>query len=95
MATVERQSGSTHEVFNQPPPLEDYNSFDADRPLAEALRREGAARGAIGGLQFGSFILVVDALSGLEREATLPEPAILLVVLTCLLYTSPSPRDRS
>ena len=42
MATVERQSGSTHEVFNQPPPLEDYNPFDADRPLAEALRREGA-----------------------------------------------------
>jgi hypothetical protein len=43
---------------------------------------EGAARGAIGGLQFGSFILVADALSGLERQATLPEPAILLVVLT-------------
>jgi putative acyl-CoA dehydrogenase len=42
MATVERQSNSTHEVFNQPPPLEDYNSFDADRVLGEALRREGA-----------------------------------------------------
>src|SRR5919106_1357545 len=42
MATVERHSGSTHEVFNQPPPLEDYNSFDADRVLGEALRREGA-----------------------------------------------------
>ena len=42
MATVERPASSTHEVFNQPPPLEDYNPFDADRPLAEALRREGA-----------------------------------------------------
>jgi putative acyl-CoA dehydrogenase len=42
MATVERQSSRTHEVFNQPPPLEDYNPFDADKPLAEALRREGA-----------------------------------------------------
>jgi len=45
MATVERngaQTHATHEVFNQPPPLEDYNPFDADRPLAEALRREGA-----------------------------------------------------
>ena len=31
-----------HEVFNQPPPLEDYNLFDADRPLVEAVRREGA-----------------------------------------------------
>jgi putative acyl-CoA dehydrogenase len=42
MATVERSASSTHEVFNQPPPLEDYNPFDADRPLAEAMRREGA-----------------------------------------------------
>jgi putative acyl-CoA dehydrogenase len=51
MATVEgsgawthatRATHATHEVFNQPPPLEDYNPFDADRPLAEALRREGA-----------------------------------------------------
>jgi putative acyl-CoA dehydrogenase len=42
MATVERRSDRTHEVFNQPPPLEDYNPFDADRPLVEALHREGA-----------------------------------------------------
>ncbi|HEX8959832.1 MAG TPA: acyl-CoA dehydrogenase family protein [Solirubrobacterales bacterium] len=42
MATVARRSASTHEVLNQPPPLEDYNPFDADRALAEALRREGA-----------------------------------------------------
>jgi putative acyl-CoA dehydrogenase len=42
MATVERQAAQTHEVFNQPPPLEDYNPFDADRPLTEALSREGA-----------------------------------------------------
>jgi putative acyl-CoA dehydrogenase len=42
MATAERPaSRETHRVFNQPPPLEDYNPFDADRPLAEALRREG------------------------------------------------------
>ena len=33
---------ATHAVFNQPPPLEDYNVFAADRPLAEALSREGA-----------------------------------------------------
>ncbi|HXR30861.1 MAG TPA: acyl-CoA dehydrogenase family protein [Solirubrobacterales bacterium] len=41
MATVERRSSATHEVFNQPPPLEDYNPFDADLPLREALAREG------------------------------------------------------
>lgn len=32
----------THEVFNQPPPLADYDLFASDRPLAEAVRREGA-----------------------------------------------------
>ena len=33
----------THEVLNQPPPLEDYNLFATDRALAEGVRREGAA----------------------------------------------------
>jgi putative acyl-CoA dehydrogenase len=37
MSVVER----THEVLNQPPPLEDYNAFEADRALGEALEREG------------------------------------------------------
>ena len=30
------------EVFNQPPPLVNYNLFEADAPLREALEREGA-----------------------------------------------------
>ncbi|HEX7244130.1 MAG TPA: acyl-CoA dehydrogenase family protein [Solirubrobacterales bacterium] len=43
MATIDRTvAGPTHEVFNQAQPLEDYNPFDADAPLKEALRREGA-----------------------------------------------------
>ena len=33
----------THEVLNQPPPLEGYNLFEQDRVLSEALEREGAA----------------------------------------------------
>jgi putative acyl-CoA dehydrogenase len=33
---------ATHEVFNQPPPLREYNVFDTDRALQEALQREGA-----------------------------------------------------
>ena len=33
----------THEVLNQPPPLEGYNLFATDRALAEGIRREGAA----------------------------------------------------
>ena len=32
---------TTHEVTNQPPPLEGYNLFDHDRALCEALDREG------------------------------------------------------
>ena len=32
----------THEVANQPPPLEGYNLFTSDRVLIEAVRREAA-----------------------------------------------------
>jgi putative acyl-CoA dehydrogenase len=43
VATVERpRSRGTHEVQNQAPPLLDYNVFEADRPLVEAMSREGA-----------------------------------------------------
>jgi putative acyl-CoA dehydrogenase len=33
---------STHEVLNQPPRLEGYNLYQEDRPLVEAVKREGA-----------------------------------------------------
>jgi putative acyl-CoA dehydrogenase len=42
MATAQRPGTGTHEVFNQAPPLVDYNVFRADAPLVEAVRREGA-----------------------------------------------------
>jgi putative acyl-CoA dehydrogenase len=43
MARIEsRPAESTHEVFNQSTPLEGYNVLAEDRPLHEALRREGA-----------------------------------------------------
>ncbi len=42
MATAERPTVGNHEVANQPPPLVDYNVFEADRPLVEAVSREGA-----------------------------------------------------
>ena len=42
MATTEDRSGAaTHEVFNQAPPLENHNVFTSDRPLVEAVDREG------------------------------------------------------
>ena len=34
---------ATHEVTNQPPPLGDYNTYESDPALREALHREGAA----------------------------------------------------
>jgi hypothetical protein len=43
---------------------------------------EGAARGAVGGLQFGTFILLAHAISGLDAKADLPDPHIVLVALT-------------
>src|SRR5271165_820894 len=46
MSTTERsRSAATHEVLNQPPPLLDYNAFEADPALSEALLREGGAWG--------------------------------------------------
>ena len=44
--------------------------------------REGALRGFTGGILFGTFILAAHAITGLDRHAHLPEPEILLVVIT-------------
>src|SRR5690349_11335944 len=33
---------NTHTVFNQPPPLVDYNVFTQDNALVESVQREGA-----------------------------------------------------
>jgi putative acyl-CoA dehydrogenase len=42
MSTVESPpQAATHEVQNQAPPLENYNTFETDRVLVEATRREG------------------------------------------------------
>src|ERR1700730_12070713 len=35
-------SSSTHSIFNQTPPLAEYNLFASDKALKEALQREGA-----------------------------------------------------
>src|SRR6185295_2986549 len=39
-------SSATHAVANQPPPLEGLNLFEQNRPLVEALAREGQGWGA-------------------------------------------------
>ncbi len=43
---------------------------------------EGAARGAVGGVQFGAAILAVYEIGNIDPKADLPHPAIILVVLT-------------
>ena len=47
--------------------------------------REGALRGVLAGLIFGSSILIAHEIHGATAKAHLPEPAILLVVVTTLL----------
>jgi putative acyl-CoA dehydrogenase len=51
---------ATHEVTNQPPPLEGYDVFAADAALVEAVEREGAG-------------WAVDDLHALGRLAGSPE----------------------
>ena len=47
--------------------------------------REGTLRGFVGGSLFGSFILIAAELIDKEHKAHLPEPHILLVVITTVL----------
>jgi putative acyl-CoA dehydrogenase len=47
---------STHEVANQPPPLEGVNWFEQDRALAEAVEREGGAWGKERLSRFGAWL---------------------------------------
>lgn len=47
--------------------------------------RSGAVRGMLAGSIFGSSILIAHEIHGAEAEAHLPEPAILLVVITTVL----------
>ena len=46
---------------------------------------EGAMRGFTGGLLFGTFILFAKEISGSDPKAHLPEPEVLLVVITTVL----------
>jgi putative acyl-CoA dehydrogenase len=64
MATVERTTAGNHQVVNQPPPLSDYNVFEADAPLVEAVRREGAEWAL-------QRISTVGAVAGSERVQAL------------------------
>jgi putative acyl-CoA dehydrogenase len=64
LSTLERPVSRTHEVGNQPPPLVDYNVYEADTVLVEATRREGADWAE-------ERIAAVGALAGSERAQAL------------------------
>ena len=53
---------ATHEVFNQPVELTDYNLFDSDAALKEAVKREGAAWATSGLEAFGARAGSADTL---------------------------------
>jgi putative acyl-CoA dehydrogenase len=52
---------ATHEVLNQPPPLENVNLFEQDRVLVDSARREGADRGRLAA--FGAWLGTPEAIN--------------------------------
>jgi len=74
VATVERPSHATHEVTNQARPLEDFNSFQQDRPMAEALSREGAEWATQRATEWGSICGSAQMIRwGFEANERKPE----------------------
>jgi putative acyl-CoA dehydrogenase len=68
--------GVTHEVTNQAPPLEDYNAFDADPALGEALARWGGDWGTDRARELGALTASAEAREHSRRaEANLPRLA--------------------
>ena len=53
---------ATHEVSNQPPPLEHTNLFEQDRALAAAAEREGAGAGLQRLENFGAWLGTPEAI---------------------------------
>jgi putative acyl-CoA dehydrogenase len=68
VATRDRMhAGATHEVLNQPPPFVDYNAFEADHALHEALVREGGEWGVDRVRDFGAVTASAEALEHSKR----------------------------
>ncbi|MES1991267.1 MAG: isovaleryl-CoA dehydrogenase [Pseudomonadota bacterium] len=66
---------ATHEVFNQSPPLENYNLFTSDKVLTEIVTREGAeqAKASLGA--FGAKIGTAEVID-LGRQANTYLPVL-------------------
>ncbi len=65
---------ATHEVFNQPPPLVDYNLFLSDKALGEAVRREGGAWAEAALTRFGAALGRAETIEwGVQANRFPPE----------------------
>ncbi|MBV9732668.1 MAG: isovaleryl-CoA dehydrogenase [Verrucomicrobia bacterium] len=61
-------------VFNQPPPLENYNLFDSDEALKEAVRREGGGWIESEAHRLGELLGTPEIISlGVQANQFLPE----------------------
>lgn len=64
---------ATHEVFNQPPPLEDVNLFTGDRALQETVEREGAGHARASLAKFGAVTGSAEVIDlGRQANSYLP-----------------------
>lgn len=66
---------ATHEVFNQPPALQDYNLFLQDAALQEGVHREGAEWAAAGLTELGALAGRADTIE-LGFQANENKPAL-------------------
>ncbi len=71
---IRAEGHATHEVFNQPTPLEGYDAFGADMALVEGVRREGAAWAEDDLRAFGRLAGSAEAIAwGFEANEHPPE----------------------
>ena len=66
---------ATHEVFNQSPPLENYNLFTSDRGLVETVEREGGGEALASLATFGEKIGTSEVID-LGRQANIYLPVL-------------------
>jgi putative acyl-CoA dehydrogenase len=72
--TNDGRGNATHEVLNQPPPLTDYNLYDTDTPLIEALQRADGGPREAGVRAFGELLGRSETIDlGFQANAYTPE----------------------